>query len=120
MATRRRSNDEVNPKGSKTRRPATTPDGRENQMIALSMDLVERQIQDGSVSSQVLTHFLKLGSSREKLEQERIAREVELAGAKIEIMKSAKRVEELYAEALTAMRSYGGQTPPPMEIDVED
>lgn len=120
MATRRRSNDEVNPKHNKTRRPATTPDGRENQMIAMSMDYVEQQIKDGTVSSQVLTHFLKLGSSREKLEQERLAKENEMLVAKTEIMKSAKRVEELYADALSAMRSYSGQTPTQVNVDVED
>ena len=120
MATRRKNDDEVNRKSSRTRRPATTPNGRENQMIALSMDLAERQIRDGSASSQVLVHFLKLGSSREKLEQERIAREVELAGAKIEIMQSQKRIEELYGEALNAMRSYSGHTLSQADVDDED
>ena len=120
MATRRKSDSEVHLKSGKTRRPATTPDGRENQMIALSMDLAERQLRDGTASSQVMVHFLKLGSSREKLEQERIAREVELAGAKIEIMQSQKRIEELYGEALNAMRSYSGQAPSQMEIEDED
>lgn len=120
MATRRKSTVEVSDKSHKTRRPATTPEARENQLIAQAMDHVEKQIEDGTVSSQVLTHFLKLGSSRERLEQERLAQENDMLAAKTEIMKSAKRVEELYSEALNAMRSYSGQEPLRTEIDVED
>lgn len=101
-------------------RPATTPEARENQLVAMAVDLVEQQIRDGSASSQVLTHYLKLGSSRERLEQQRIAQENSLLEAKIEAMKSAKRVEELYEQALSAMRSYAGQTPPELVIDLED
>lgn len=101
------------------RRPATTPEGRENQLVSDAIDLAERQIREGTASSQVLTHFLKLGSTRERLEQQRLEHENELTRVKIEAMESAKRVEELYAEALTAMRSYRGDSPPP-DSDVED
>jgi hypothetical protein len=54
------------------RRPAMTEEGRESQMVSLAMDLAETQIVDGTASAQVITHYLKLGSSREKLEQERL------------------------------------------------
>lgn len=93
------------------RRPATTPEGEESQLIGLATDLAARQLADGSASSQVITHYLKLGSSRERLEQDRLARENELLTKKIEAMESAKRVEELYETALNAMRSYSGQQP---------
>jgi hypothetical protein len=73
------------------------------------MDLAEQQMQDGTASSQVITHFLKLGSSRERLEQDKLRRENELLTSKVEAMASAKRVEELYAAALQAMRSYAGE-----------
>ena len=73
------------------------------------MNLAEKQIQEGTASSQVITHFLKLGSTRERLEQDRLRRENELLTAKVESMASAKRVEELYAAALDAMRTYAGQ-----------
>jgi hypothetical protein len=100
-------------------RPATTPEGRENQIVAKAIDLAERQILEGTASSQVITHFLKLGSTREQLEQERLRHENELTRVKIEAIESQKRVEELYLEALQAMRSYAGDTDfqPP---DVED
>lgn len=99
--------------GSKTRRrPATTPEGRENEMVAHAIDLAERQIKNGTASSQVITHFLKLGSTRERLEQERLEHENELTRVKIEALESAQRVEELYKEALNAMRSYSGDIPP--------
>jgi len=91
------------------RRPATTLEGRENQVIAMAVDLAERQIADGTASSQIITHYLKMGSTRERLEQEKMARELELMQAKIEALESNKRVEELYAEAIQAMRIYAGQ-----------
>lgn len=117
MASRRKEpKDQVESKPTK-RRPATTPEGRENQLIALAVDLAEEQIRAGTVSSQVLTHYLKLGSSREKLEQERLRRENHLLEAKAEAMASAKRVEELYGKALNAMRTYAGQDPVDLELE---
>ena len=98
-------------------RPATTPDGRENQLVSQAIDLAEQQIQSGTASSQVITHFLKLGSTREQLEQERLEHENELTRVKIEALESQKRVEELYMEALTAMRSYAGNLPIPDDED---
>lgn len=95
------------------RKPPTTPEGREDEMVSLAHDLAERQIREGSASSQVLTHFLKLGSTRERLEQQRLEHENELTRVKIEQIESQKRIEELYAEALSAMQSYRGDLPPP-------
>ncbi len=82
-------------------------------MAALAMELAERQLRDGTASAQVISHFLKAGSIREKLEQQRLAQENQFLGAKIESMASAKRVEELYGKALNAMRRYSGQEPEP-------
>ena len=114
MASRRVTQNE--PK--RTRRPpATTPEARENQLIAKAVDLAERQLEDGTASAQVISHYLKLGSSREKLEQERISREVDLLRIKKEQIESEKRVEELYSEALRAMRNYAGQ--PELEEEQE-
>lgn len=115
MATRRREE----PKGKPPRRPpATTPEGRENQLVALAYDAAEQQLRDGTASSQVITHFLKYGSERERLERERLSHENALLVAKAEAMASAKRVEELYETALNAMRSYAGQEP--MMEDYDD
>jgi len=91
------------------RRPATTEDGRENQLISLAIDLAEKQLLEGSASSQVITHYLKLGSTRERLEQERLRNENLMLVTKAELMESGKRVEELYSNALEAMRAYSGQ-----------
>lgn len=96
--------------------PATTPEARERQLAALAYDEAERLIRSGDVSSQVLTHFLKVGSEREKKEQRRLELESELLEKKAEAMNSAKRVEELYDEAIKAMRSYGGQ--PSVDLDI--
>lgn len=101
-----------NPDAPKTvRRPAArTPEARENQLIDLAYEAVEKKIRAGEASSQELTHFLKLGSTRERLEQERMMREVELLEKKVETMASAQRVEELYETAIQALRSYGGNS----------
>lgn len=120
MVTRRKTGAEEPKPKSRNNRPATTPEARENQLVALAVDLAERQMRDGTASSQLITHYLKLGSSREKLEQERLARENELLGAKVEAMASAQRIEALYSEALNAMRSYAGQAPLELEMDIED
>jgi hypothetical protein len=91
------------------RPPATTPEARENQMISLAVDLAEKQLLKGTASSQVISHYLKLGSTREQLEKERLRRENELLKAKTEAAQSSKKTEELYKNALDAMRAYSGQ-----------
>ena len=107
MATRRRAETAA----PKQRTPATTQEGRENQLINRAVDLAEKQLSEGTASSQSITHYLKLGSTRERLEQERLKQENLLLQAKIDAMASAKRIEELYETALNAMRAYAGQEP---------
>lgn len=94
--------------GSTPRRPALSPEARENQMISLAVDLAERQLQEGTASSQVITHFLKLGTTKAELEKEKLERENELLRAKTESLQSAQRIEELYENAIKAMQRYGG------------
>jgi hypothetical protein len=93
------------------RPPARTLEGREQQLTAKAYDLAEKQIDDGTASAQVITHFLKLGTEREKLERQKIALEAKLLNAKVEGMASMARTEELYNKALNAMRAYAGQDP---------
>lgn len=93
-------------------RPALTPEARENQLISLAVDLAEKQLMEGTASSQVITHYLKLGSTKEKIEKEILEKQKELISAKTENLKSAKRIEELYADAINAMRKYNGQGDP--------
>lgn len=88
--------------------PGRTPEEREKQMIALAVDQAEKQLREGTASSQVITHYLKLGTSRADLEAERMRLENELLKAKTEALQSAKRTEELYANAIKAMRRYNG------------
>lgn len=90
-------------------KPALTPEARENQLIYLATELAEQQLRDGTASSQVITHYLKLGSSKEKIEKEILEKQKELITAKTESLQSAKKVEELYANAITAMKRYSGQ-----------
>lgn len=96
-------------KSTKSIRPALTPEARENQMIALAVDLAEQQLREGTASSQVITHYLKLGSTKERLEKEKLEEENKLLRAKTENIKSMKRSEELMEEALRAFRQYNGQ-----------
>lgn len=101
----------------KRRPPATTPEARENQMIALAFDLAEKQLLDGTASSQVITHYLKLATTREQIEKEKLELEKQLLKARTDTIESAKRVEELYANALDAMRGYQGTTIEEVEFD---
>ena len=89
-------------------RPAMTPEGRENQLINMAYDLVEQRLLDGTASAGETTQLLKLGSTTAQIEKEKLRRENELLVAKTEALESAKRVEELYANALKAMRTYSG------------
>lgn len=89
-------------------RPALNPEARENQLIYLATELAEQQLRDGTASSQVITHYLKLGSSKEKIEKEILEKQKQLITAKTEMLKSAKNMEELYTNAINAMKSYSG------------
>lgn len=98
------------PEPRKPRRPpATTPEGRENQLTSLAFELAEKQLCDGTASAQVITHFLKMGSTREVLEQQRIRHENELLRVKADAIEKSKDIERLMLDALNAMRSYKGE-----------
>ena len=90
-------------------RPGLTPESREDQLVALAINLAEQQLLDGTASSQVISHFLKIGSTKERIEREILKEQKDLIKAKTEALKSEKRVEELYTNALNAMRRYSGQ-----------
>lgn len=98
--------------GVRRNRPAFTPEAREHQLVSLAVDLAERQLMDGTASSQVITHYLKMGSTKERIEKEILEKKKELMEAQTESLKSAQRIEELYKNALDAMRNYGGHGDP--------
>ena len=89
-------------------RPALTPEAEERQNIALANKLARQQLADGTASSQIIVHFLKQGSEKERLEREKIERENELLKAKVEALQSQERSDEFYAEVIAAMRTYTG------------
>lgn len=89
-------------------RPALSPEARENRCISLAVDLAEQQLADGTASSQVITHYLKLGSTKERIEKEILLKQKELIEAKTQSLQSAQRVEELYADAIKAFQEYNG------------
>ena len=94
------------------RRPASTPEGRESQIISDAFDLAEKQIREGTASAQVIVHFLKAASPRESLERDRLIQENKLLQARVDQLASNKKIEELYSEALAAMTSYQGRELP--------
>ena len=105
MAVRRVSGSDPEPT---PRRVATTPEGREKQLINLAVDLAERQLREGTASAQVISHYLKASSTREQVELERLRGDVRLQEAKIEQMATVARVEDLYNDAIAVMRNYQG------------
>lgn len=113
----RRSSGESRPRG---RPRATTPEARERQMVALAFDEAERQIREHKASSQVLTHFLKLGTERERLERAKIERENKLLDARVQQIHEGGRMEELLGDAVRYFTGYHtGRLPPENEDDDE-
>lgn len=94
-------------KNVRKRAPAFEPVDREAQLINLAMNRAEEQLQAGTASSQVITHFLRLATEKTKLERDKIAAEVALANAKVEAIRAQQTSEQMYQEALEAFRSYG-------------
>lgn len=99
----------VKPKSDRTTPKAKTPDGREKQLITLAMDLAEKQLREGTATSQVITHFLKLGGETEALTRERLRNENQLVLAKVDSLKAQGRQDELFERALRAMTEYSGE-----------
>ena len=89
-------------------RPALTPEAEENKLISLAYNLVEERLLNGTATSQETTHFLKLGSMKNRLEMEKLQKENELLRAKTESIKSQARQEELFEKVISAMRKYSG------------
>lgn len=87
-------------------RPATTPETREQQLVALATDLAEKQLREGTASPSVITHYLKMGSPRESMERNALSQQNDLAAAKAEAIRSEKRMEEMIGAAMEAFRSY--------------
>ena len=108
---------ELNPKPAKKSRPPLTAEGKEKQMISLAMDCAEEQLRNKTASSQLIVHYLKLGSEKNRLEMEKIKEENKLLKAKTEAIKSLKSQEELYVNAIRAMRRYAGE---PVDDETED
>jgi len=108
MATVMKKSSDTNSKVPNKTRPALTPEARENQLVSLSVDAAEKALINGTASSQVIVHFLRLGSTKTQLENEKLKRENELLKAKTEALESMKSMESIYKEALEAMRDYSG------------
>lgn len=105
--TRVKASSQIN-SNSKPIRPALNPEARENQLIALAVDLVEQRLRDGTASAQETTHFLKLASRKAKLEAERAELENELIKAKTQAIHDQADIKTLYKDAIAAMRRYSG------------
>lgn len=107
----RRSNEDISSENQEefvSQLTASTPEGRENEMIMLAYQEVERRIRDHTATSQELCHFLKMGSEKERLEREKLEVEMELQRAKADSIESGKHMEELYNNAIAAMKLYSG------------
>ena len=88
--------------------PALTAEDREDQLIALAVDLAEQRLRDGTASNQLVAEIMKRGSMRERLEREKLKNENEMLRAKREAMEAQKRTDEMYDRAIEAMRTYMG------------
>lgn len=87
-------------------RPATTPQGRENQIISAAYDLAEQRILNGTASSQEIVHFLRMGSEKEKLERAKLVEENKLLKARTKSLEASTNIEQLLKEGLMALSGY--------------
>lgn len=107
----RRSNKDISSENQEefvSQLTASTPEGRENEMIMLAYQEVERRIRDHTATSQELCHFLKMGSEKERLEREKLEVEMELQRVRADSIESDKHIEELYNNTIAAMKLYSG------------
>lgn len=88
--------------------PAIDPEARENQMIGLAVDQAERMLMDGRAPTPIVVHYLRLATTKNQLEKEKLRKENILLEAKANAIESAARTEELYTKAIAAMREYSG------------
>lgn len=93
------------------RRAALTPEARENQLVAMAYDLAETRIREGTATAQEIVHFLKLGSTKERLEREKLERENSLLQVKTDSISATRRDDSFYEKVLDAFRSYSGASP---------
>lgn len=89
-----------------TAKRAKDPEHREKQLISLAINCAEEQMRNGTASSAVITHFLKLATEEEKRKNEKLAEEIKMLKAKTEAIESAKKQEEFYAEVIETFKSY--------------
>lgn len=116
----RKNQPEVEPSGVEQRpprqvrqreaKPATTPEGREQQLVSLAVDLAEQQLRDGTASPSVISHFLKIASRREVLEREILEKQSRLIEAKAQNINRDREVEELTKAAIDAMKNYNSSS----------
>ena len=95
-----------------------TPEAREEQLIGLAVDIAEQRLRNGTATAQEIVHFLKLGSTRSKREDELMDEQIKMVKAKTQAIESSQRVEELYNQALDAMRRYSGNLNQSTEEDI--
>lgn len=105
---------------NKHARPALTPEAVENKCISLAYDLVMKRLEEGTASSAETTYFLKLASEKNRLEEKILEKQKELLEAKTDSIRSEARTEELYANAIAAMRTYSGSSPNEEEEDEDE
>lgn len=105
--------------GLRPLRPGLTPESQENHMIALAVNLAEKQLREGTASSQVITHYLKLGTTKMQLEKEILEEQKKLVKAKTEALESNRKLEEMYTNAMEAMRKYKGSIENDDDTDIQ-
>ena len=90
--------------------PALSEEAKECRLIALATNLAEKQLEEGTASSQVITHYLKLATTRERIEKEILERQKELIEAKTDSLRANQQLAELFSEAINAMKEYSSES----------
>lgn len=114
----RRNDDERT--APRRRSPAKTPEERESVLVSKSLNLIEKQIDDGTISSTVLSIYARAGTERDRLEKERLRSENDVLVKKLETMEAAVDVKNLMEDALSAFRGYSGASARDDDEDDDD
>ena len=100
------------PRTPRRLRPGLSPEADENQLISLSIDAAKKMLVEGTAPTSIVLHYLKLATTRERMEREMMATQKELMEAKKQALESQAKVEQLYADAMKAMQRYSGYGDP--------
>lgn len=82
---------------------------KKKQLVVSALEEVSKRIENGTVSSQLLTEVLRWGTENNKLEAIKKQLEIELMRAKTDSIKNSSQSAEDYQKVIEMMKVYRGE-----------